>query len=678
MMERVGQINLILGIMLFYIWLVPLNATTYYVALWGNDNWPGTSPDSAWRHIAYTTQRVKAGDSVLVFSGIYEDEHAVFANTGNPGSPIVLTAYSDSFVMDGIDSTGIAIRMVDKSYISLSGFRIKNYGTGVRGEGLLTNLEISDFTIEGIDGDGVDFDGASLQNSTITDFTIRNTNGIAVTHFDYSSTDCHDVEISHFLIRDINNEGINWRNSRRVHIHHGEIYNTASDGIHLQLSVDSSVIEYVRVDTTGWHGIAIHDHTVGSYPCSSNVIKYCYVANSGHNDIDLHSGAFNTVIEACTLGGPLTVGQAIYFHNLGSGLIVRNCIIRDVPGEGIDGGPSSGQYLRDILIENNLFYNLNCGIMFQGSTEDITIRQNRIYDTPYDIHVGAYNILIDSNYTENGYYRINGHDGRIFDALDTTYHARSAYGALVTVGYTDGRVFEQGNTGGYGPYFINKPYWYPHGSYFTMKADSFWCDVDIYTYQMTVIPSSDSVEVFIYGWDTTGIYYKKWGELSSTPTITTSHSVGDFPPFSLVRVRVDGNLYGDYNADPFGWITFDYEGGFPPDTLIFEAYVVIVGIEEEITQKPKASILYLPHPNPFNSAIQIRYVLQKESPVELVIYNTLGEKIRTLVKDKQKAGYHKICWDGTDDSGKRVASGVYFCRLKVGNFSQIRKLLFLR
>ncbi|MCK4252125.1 right-handed parallel beta-helix repeat-containing protein, partial [candidate division WOR-3 bacterium] len=411
-----------------------LGAATYYVSLSGNDNWPGTSPDSTWRHVAYATQQAQTGDSILVFEDTYEDEHAVFANSGSSENPIVLTAYNNTFTLDGIDNTGMAIRMVDKSYINISGFHIKNYGTGIRGEGLLTNLEISNFIIEDIAGEGVDFDGASLQNSVITDFTIRNTDGIAVTHFDYSSTDCHDVEISHFLIRDVNNEGINWRNTKRVHIHHGEIYNTASDGIHLQLNIDSSTVEYVRVDSTNWHGIAIHDHTVGDYPCSTNVIRYCYVANCGHNDIDLHSGAFNTVIEACTVGGPLTNGQAIYFHNLGAGLIVRNCVIQDVPGDGIDGGPSSGQYLRDILIENNSFYNLSCGIRLQGATENITIRGNRIYNTPYDIQVGAYNILIDSNYTENGYYRINGNDGRIFDALDTTYHARSAYGSFVTVG----------------------------------------------------------------------------------------------------------------------------------------------------------------------------------------------------------------------------------------------------
>ena len=642
-----------------------LGAATYYVSLSGNDNWPGTSPDSTWRHVAYATQQAQTGDSILVFEDTYEDEHAVFANSGSSENPIVLTAYNNTFTLDGIDNTGMAIRMVDKSYINISGFHIKNYGTGIRGEGLLTNLEISNFIIEDIAGEGVDFDGASLQNSVITDFTIRNTDGIAVTHFDYSSTDCHDVEISHFLIRDVNNEGINWRNTKRVHIHHGEIYNTASDGIHLQLNIDSSTVEYVRVDSTNWHGIAIHDHTVGDYPCSTNVIRYCYVANCGHNDIDLHSGAFNTVIEACTVGGPLTNGQAIYFHNLGAGLIVRNCVIQDVPGDGIDGGPSSGQYLRDILIENNSFYNLSCGIRLQGATENITIRGNRIYNTPYDIQVGAYNILIDSNYTENGYYRINGNDGRIFDALDTTYHARSAYGSFVTVGHTDGKVFKQENAGGYGPYTINKPMWYPRGSYFTMQADSHWCDVDINTYHMAVLPSTDSLEVLVIDWDTSGTYYKKWQEICGNPSVETSHEVGDFPIAALIKVKVNNTVYGIYLTGTTGWISFDYTSGFASDTVVFEAYL------DRFVTEPELFV----YPNPYKGdQAWPERISFGNLPAEAIIriYTLSGDLVKKIEHQEETDGGIEE-WDISD-----IASGVYIysvkstCGKKVGKVSIIK------
>jgi hypothetical protein len=255
-------------------------------------------------------------------------------------------------------------------------------------------------------------------------------------------------------------------------------------------------------------------------------------------------------------------------------------------------------------------------------------------------------------------------NGRVLDLADS-FTRIQVYDTDASLEFSDGKVFTEDGT--------NQPFWFPGYSEYLLNIDE---TIEVNTFEMTLSPSGDSVELIIYEWDTTGICYKKWGELSPTPTIITSHSVGDFLPFSLVRVKVDGNPYGDYMSDPSGWITFDYTDGFPSDTLIFEAYV-IVGIEEEITRKPKTFVLYPAYPNPFNFITGIRYNLAKDVSVELAIYNTLGAKIRTLVKDKQRPAYHRIYWDGTDDSGKRVASGVYFYRLKAGNFSQTRKLLLL-
>jgi flagellar hook assembly protein FlgD len=62
----------------------------------------------------------------------------------------------------------------------------------------------------------------------------------------------------------------------------------------------------------------------------------------------------------------------------------------------------------------------------------------------------------------------------------------------------------------------------------------------------------------------------------------------------------------------------------------------------------------------------------------LQIYNLLGQKVRTLVKKRQAAGWHEVRWNGADDSGNPVASGVYIYRLTAGKFSQSRKMLLLR
>ena len=67
------------------------------------------------------------------------------------------------------------------------------------------------------------------------------------------------------------------------------------------------------------------------------------------------------------------------------------------------------------------------------------------------------------------------------------------------------------------------------------------------------------------------------------------------------------------------------------------------------------------------------------SNVRIKIYNLSGKEVRTLVNENQTAGKHSVVWDGKDDSGEWVSSGVYFYQLKAGNeFSNIKKLLFFK
>ncbi len=85
------------------------------------------------------------------------------------------------------------------------------------------------------------------------------------------------------------------------------------------------------------------------------------------------------------------------------------------------------------------------------------------------------------------------------------------------------------------------------------------------------------------------------------------------------------------------------------------------------------------YPNPFNPTTFISYKLATVSDVELTIHNQLGQEIRTLVKARKSAGtYHQIEWDGRDNVGKPVASGIYLYRLKAGSFVQTRKMVLLR
>lgn len=87
------------------------------------------------------------------------------------------------------------------------------------------------------------------------------------------------------------------------------------------------------------------------------------------------------------------------------------------------------------------------------------------------------------------------------------------------------------------------------------------------------------------------------------------------------------------------------------------------------------------YPNPFNASTAIRFAITVKlanQPVRLAIYNLRGELVRELINKKLPAGYYDAHWEGRDDAGHEMASGIYLYRLQVGNMSEIRKLTLLR
>jgi len=86
------------------------------------------------------------------------------------------------------------------------------------------------------------------------------------------------------------------------------------------------------------------------------------------------------------------------------------------------------------------------------------------------------------------------------------------------------------------------------------------------------------------------------------------------------------------------------------------------------------------YPNPFNGETTIEYAFpgQRQRRVELIVYSILGERIRTLKDCTERSGKHTVTWDGRDDSGKSVPSGIYFYVLKSGEETSGRKMLYLK
>ena len=103
-----------------------------------------------------------------------------------------------------------------------------------------------------------------------------------------------------------------------------------------------------------------------------------------------------------------------------------------------------------------------------------------------------------------------------------------------------------------------------------------------------------------------------------------------------------------------------------------------VETEDELAQRPAEFELHQNYPNPFNPVTRIEYTIKKRGHVALRIYNILGERVRTLLDQDQLAGFYQINWDGENDKGKAVSSGLYLYKLEVNGFSQAKRMLLLK
>ena len=99
----------------------------------------------------------------------------------------------------------------------------------------------------------------------------------------------------------------------------------------------------------------------------------------------------------------------------------------------------------------------------------------------------------------------------------------------------------------------------------------------------------------------------------------------------------------------------------------------VIAVDEQNKNLPSSYSLQQNYPNPFNPVTMINYQLPMTSEVELSIYNLLGQKVVTLVSEKQKAGQYQVQWDATG-----FPSGIYYYMIKAGEFSQVKKMVLVR
>jgi hypothetical protein len=114
---------------------------------------------------------------------------------------------------------------------------------------------------------------------------------------------------------------------------------------------------------------------------------------------------------------------------------------------------------------------------------------------------------------------------------------------------------------------------------------------------------------------------------------------------------------------------------FDPNQLSNPA--VVAGVLN-LQSTPTEFALLQNFPNPFNPETTINYNLASSSDVTLQIYNVVGQVVKTLVAERQNAGRYQVRWNGTDDRGMSVSSGIYFYSIRAGKFEDVRKLMLLK
>jgi hypothetical protein len=149
-----------------------------------------------------------------------------------------------------------------------------------------------------------------------------------------------------------------------------------------------------------------------------------------------------------------------------------------------------------------------------------------------------------------------------------------------------------------------------------------------------------------------------WTQYSLDVTVPTGVSAAALEVRLHVYARFTGRVYfDDLNVQVIG------------STL---------GVGASKNNLPKTYALDNNYPNPFNPTTTIQYAMPKTGQVSLVVYNILGQQVRSLLSGVVQAGYHNAIWDSKNDRGLTVPSGMYFYRLSVGNIAIVKKMLLIK
>jgi hypothetical protein len=240
-----------------------------------------------------------------------------------------------------------------------------------------------------------------------------------------------------------------------------------------------------------------------------------------------------------------------------------------------------------------------------------------------------------------------------------------------------------------------------------------WCNLKINDQTGSGFPGGDYIGISM----SKGIVYLVWSCMINNVVYTFTSPVDIINRNFIHTPDLTGNKYiaansiktsGDYSSQPPSNLTFeagyyiDLTDGFqideggkftakimycPPGGSDASVYANHNPEQNRIiskNDKPKNELipnefkLHQNYPNPFNLSTLIRYDLKAALKVRIAIYDILGREVKTLVDEYQNAGYKSVFWEGIDNLGKSVSTGIYFYKIEAGDFVESKKLIILK
>jgi hypothetical protein len=166
-------------------------------------------------------------------------------------------------------------------------------------------------------------------------------------------------------------------------------------------------------------------------------------------------------------------------------------------------------------------------------------------------------------------------------------------------------------------------------------------------------------------------------EIWSCPEVDEDPYIFIYNAKAHPHLSTSEKLLISYNVNTFDfWDHFTNADIYRPRFITLELRDTLTNVEKKI-KLPESFSLSQNTPNPFNSNTRIGFVLNENTDVVLKIYNLLGQEVRTLINNHLPSGSHSVFWNGQNNFGEKLCSGIYIYKIQTKEVIEYKKMLLL-